>query len=383
MLYKFSIALYLFLLVGLPAHSQDSLDVSLLTFGPGQDLYSCYGHTGIRIQNHTTKKDLVFNYGTFNFNQGNFYWKFIRGKLPYTLSIQNYGPVLRQYNYEQRHVYEQLLDLSSKEENAIYKSLIENYKPENREYLYDFFFDNCSTRPRDIFVNALPDLQWSSLKVNKTFRDLINEYNGNKGWADFGIDLIIGSVADRKATDQEAMFLPDYLQDALNESFVGSNPTVASQSLVLDYIPETVQRKTKMNHIPFYVCFFLLIIEMVVFFVYRNKASKGVNWYDTFWWILLTIGGIILAFMWWGTDHIATKQNYNLLWMHPMYILMLLKSNSQAKKIAIVSFMLFIMIAGGVHFMGFQIFHSGTLLLLVLLLVKISRHLLTLKQTSV
>jgi hypothetical protein len=138
----------------------DQAVISLITADPGEELYSLFGHSAIRVKDTVNNQDLVFNYGTFNFNTPNFYMKFTRGKLLYMLSIQQFDRFKRSYEYEKRDLKEQILNLTQDQKQAIFQFLLWNYQPENRYYKYDFFFDNCATRIRDVFIDELPGLNF-------------------------------------------------------------------------------------------------------------------------------------------------------------------------------------------------------------------------------
>ena len=133
----------LFFFTGLSAQNfGPDTKISLITIGPGHDLYSKFGHSAIRLSDPSQGLDLSYNYGTFDFDTPNFYGKFVRGKLDYILSVDKTFPLLRYYQRTGREVIEQDLLLSPEEVQEVAAFLIENYKPENRTYKYDFFYDS-------------------------------------------------------------------------------------------------------------------------------------------------------------------------------------------------------------------------------------------------
>ena len=196
----------------------ETTTISLLTGSSGTELYNTFGHSAIRVKDTTFNFDTVFNWGTFDFNAPNFYLNFTRGKLLYALSAESYENFKYTFVIENRSVHEQVLDLTLAQKRILYRQLLDNYKPENRYYKYDFFFDNCATRIRDIVANAygedfqynFPD-EWQSKP--KTFRNLIDLYLTKKHWSDFGIDIALGLPTDAVATPSDYMFLPDYLAE--------------------------------------------------------------------------------------------------------------------------------------------------------------------------
>src|SRR6185369_13807343 len=198
---------------------QDSsckIHVSLLTCSPGLDLYSSWGHSALRVVDSLANIDIIYNYGTFDFDDPGFYSKFTRGKLLYFVSVQKFEGFLEEYQYYQRGITEQVLDLSCSEKIKLDLALQENAKEENKYYKYDFTVDNCTTRLRDIvFKNAGSTIITKDIRPSQkiTFRKLINKYldSSYQYWSKFGIDILLGTPLDKKLTNDEAMFLPDYL----------------------------------------------------------------------------------------------------------------------------------------------------------------------------
>ena len=205
---------------------------SLVTIGPGDELYSGFGHSVLWIYDPVSGLDNAYNYGTFSFAEGNFYVKFLRGTLPYTLSV---APLMQQTPYwqaENRSIKEQILNLSPSQKQKLYDVLETNYLPQNRKYQYKFFYDNCSTRMVDVLKAAVGDsLQFPGYtKDTLSFRQWIDRYAyKQKPWSDFGMDLAIGAPSDDIATPAQATFLPDNLSSAFDDSKI----KVGNQTLPL------------------------------------------------------------------------------------------------------------------------------------------------------
>ena len=220
---------------GVPLYLSEHTRVSLLTSSPGEDLYAQFGHSAIRITDTLSGQDLVFNYGLFDFNTPGFYVKFIRGKLPYQLGIQRFDAFLNAYIEENRQCRELEINLNEKERLALINFLSVNYLPENREYPYDFFFDNCATRIRDILENKFqanyPD---TSLVKKASFRHFLAQYVGQNSWINVGFYLILGLPADAIATFRDEMFLPDYLEKHLENAFL-SGQLLAKNKITILY----------------------------------------------------------------------------------------------------------------------------------------------------
>lgn len=301
-------------------------EVSLITVGPGSDLYSKFGHSAIRLNDPDQNLDIAYNYGTFDFNTPNFYPKFVRGKLDYILSVDPTKPLLRYYFRTGREVIEQQLMLSPSEVQYLADFLAENYKPENRTYQYDFFYDNCATRIRDVLEDTRPSLQLEEhISSKKVYRDLLIEKLQGDPLILLGINLILGPVTDRAIDVRGEMFLPTYLMNNLERTIprepvlVGPKKTLAPDNFIIQTAPFWKQ--------PALYVWLILLITLV----WRNDqrtftVSKVVSI------VLITLVSLcfgLFSFMWLFTEHETTHANLNLLWANPFIIYMLWKAFKQ------------------------------------------------------
>ncbi len=299
------------------------LRISLLTCTPGKELYSSFGHSAFRVTDSTRAYDLVFNYGTFDFYDPDFYEKFVKGKLLYFVSIDSLNGFLEEYDYFKRGVTEQSINISCPEKQKLVAALFENAKEENKYYRYDFNYDNCTTRLRDMLEKAVGDTLDTKNIVphpgSTTFRHLIHSYldRGGQQWSKFGIDILLGSPIDKKITNREAMFLPNYLLMAFDSSALNGQPVVGEKKVLLNYFDAY---KTKSRITPFLVFGILFLIVAVVSFLTRSKWSLFFKVFDFFFFLTLGIIGIVILFMWFATDHAMTRDNFNLLWAFPTHI---------------------------------------------------------------
>ena len=197
-------------------------EVSLLTISPGDELYMGFGHSAVRVVDPQNRLDRIYNYGTFSFDEPGFYIKFCRGQLDYQLSAYDYKYAYLMYTREERSMKEQVFRMTPQMKQAVYEALETNHLKENRRYRYDFFFDNCATRIRDIFESALGEsfTIYESNDRDLTFRNYIDQYLVPMQWADFGIDLVLGAKTDYPASAREAMFLPDYLFEGFDKATI-------------------------------------------------------------------------------------------------------------------------------------------------------------------
>lgn len=305
------------------AFAQNScpLRISLLTCAPGEELYSTFGHTAIRVIDSTTGVDEVYNYGTFEFSP-DFYYQFVKGKLLYALSVEEFQRFIFQYQAESRSIIEQELALDCEQKQQLYTALRTNALPENRFYRYDFLFDNCTTRARDILVkNSGGVVTYRPLfpAEQPTFRHLIYGYlnRANQDWSKFGIDLLLGAKLDRRATNEEAMFLPDNLMKAFDTATVNGVPVVKEEEplLVMPFVASESYPIT-----PFRLFTFLLVAIGVLSFVKQGWAYRVIRVFDFLLFFTLGCVGVLLLFMWFGTDHQLTANNYNLVWAPPTHL---------------------------------------------------------------
>ncbi len=194
--------------------------ISLLTCSPGEEMYARYGHTAIRLLDTEAKIDWCFNYGTFSFNSGNFYWNFVRGETYYQLSVEPAEDFFSDYAEEGRGVYEQRLNLTEEQSVRMRNALLKNCRPENREYLYNFVFDNCATRPyyliKSIVGEDLPSTYqgWEG----RAYRDFIRHYTRPNSVMDFLTNMIFGRRADVAMHGEQRLFLPEELMFYLSEA---------------------------------------------------------------------------------------------------------------------------------------------------------------------
>ena len=326
MLHKFLISYFLFLISYSGFSQTDSCHVriSLLTCSPGQELYSTFGHSALRVTDSVSNEDIVYNYGTFNFDEPGFYTKFIRGKLLYYLSTQDFSSFKQDYEQEKRSMIEQVLNLSCNEKQKMVQLLHENLMGENKFYKYDFLFDNCTTRLRDLLEKAADTTVFFSRVVNKktTFRQHIFEYMdyNDKLWTKLGMDILLGNNTDAVMDNRQAMFLPDYLLKGFDSGRIANKPVVEFKNIVIDLPVEKPQKNFFTN--PVFI-FWLLLFVIVLISLSKNNFS---NWFlygfDGFLFFITGFAGTIMLVMWFGTEHIVCRNNYNLLWAWPIHAVM-------------------------------------------------------------
>lgn len=304
----------------------DSLDISLLTCSQGNELYSAFGHSAIRVQDRLNQVDAVFNYGTFDFSQEGFYINFVRGRLLYFLDIDQFESFYNQYKYEGREIRELGLRLTGVEKENILKFLLWNSKRENRFYAYDFFWDNCSTRVRDIFSKELKyKLVWNTAgwDTSITLRNCLKPYVHHLPWVDFGFDLILGLPCEKTAGVMDQTFLPDRLDRLVR------NASLQTDSGKLSFIVrDTVllpSYNIKTSSSPFLSplsCFTILFIIVSGLTIAERKKKILFPALD---YLMLGGSGFLgFFFLLMGlTEHYSTPWNLNMLWLLPTNLIVL------------------------------------------------------------
>lgn len=317
---------FLSAMAGGMAQSQDlplgeNAFASVIVCEPGNDFYTTFGHAAIRICDPGQNIDVVYNYGTFDFNTKNFYLKFAMGRLDYCLSRANFGHYLEDYIIERRAVWEQRLDLTNQEVNNLFLALEWNYLPANRYYRYDFFRDNCATRVRDMINNSLihrtlftPTTPADAL----SYRELINSLMDRKlEWWRFGTDLLLGTRCDRPCNSDEYMFLPKELLVQLDTTTVSNTgkPLVAQKNKICsDTRPELSDSVS-----PTIVFWFIFVATLCVTVIGWAKRWR-LQWMDAILFGAAALISLFLIFMWFASAHYCTKLNLNLFWASPLFI---------------------------------------------------------------
>ena len=310
--------------------------ISLLTVSPGAELYSTFGHSAYRIKDPIQGLDVVYNYGAFDFRTEGFYVKFLRGTLPYQISGNYFENEITDWTQEQRYVVEQVLNLSQAQKQGVYDFLQNNYLPQNREYAYKFFYDNCSTRLRDVLKKVCKDsLTFSkTLHADSSYRQWIDIYarKNEKLWADFGMDLAIGEPSDEITGANGAMFLPDNLSDAFDNAKIQKDSTwqpLVSEKIELNrgMMPVIVKEKEPINPNMFFWTFFFLV---TAFTLYQFKKTKNSFVFDKILFTIVGIFGWFIFLLWFFTDHGVTENNLNIIWTYPfLFPIALLLNNKK------------------------------------------------------
>lgn len=368
----------LFILLGLNtlALGQKSIpsnaQISVLTIGPGDNLNDAFGHNGIRIK--TTYSDIVYDFGRYNFEDPNFYLNFAKGKLNYLQGKAYTNNVLDFYKSENRSIKEQILNLDAKQKKTLHAFLEANYAKNKGAYLYDFFYDNCATKIRDVVELASSNTIKYDLPTDyksQTFRDLIQNNLNRNTWGSLGIDIALGAVIDREATPREHLFLPENIYKFFEKASI-NNQSLVSESKTLNQV-----NKSKITGIFIFspLVILTLLASFIGFITYKDfKNSKRSKWLDVSIHVILGSIGLLLCLLWFATDHSATANNYNLLWAFPISLIAVIEANKNTPKkwfIAYLKFCLLMLCLLTIHWLtGVQEFAPVLIPILIALFVR-------------
>lgn len=330
--------LFIFLLLCLPfatvqaqeqkRETPDSIHISLLTCASGEEIYSLFGHTAIRYENYTRGIDAVFNYGIFNFNAPNFILRFALGETDYQLGANNYERFAAEYYYLERDVWQQELNLTPQEKEKLIALLEENYRPENRVYRYNFFYDNCATRPRDLIEKSIEGTleyadNMTDTNTGTSFRDLLHKYSEGHPWSRFGMDLCMGSQADKIINRRLMMFVPFYVQEYFDKARIidkegQTRPLVLNEEKIVITGNGEIDRVSEgFTPMQAALLLFILIAAITIYGIRRRKTFWGI---DLVLFFAAGVVGCILAFLALFSQHPAVSPNYLLFVFHPFHL---------------------------------------------------------------
>ncbi len=308
------------------ASASDSIRISLLTCAPGSEIYSLFGHTAIRCENLTKKEDWVFNYGMFSFNTPNFVYRFVKGETDYQLGVIEYPYFEGEYAMRGSSVYQQELNLTPEEKDGIIRLLRENYRPANRTYRYNYFYDNCTTRARDKIEQGIAGkVVYPETEGKHTFRSIVREYTEGHEWSAFGIDLCLGSEADEPIDERKQMFAPFYMLDFARRAMIHRAdtvvPLVKAEKKLLDFPEkdEELFEKGEGLSLPSpmtcALAWWMLTIGIMAWSIWKNKVC----WiWDIILFGIQGLGGCVIAFLFFFSLHPTVGSNWLLMILNPL-----------------------------------------------------------------
>lgn len=368
---------------------EDSIKVSLMTCAPGTEIYALFGHTALRYEDTARGEDWVFNYGMFSFNTPHFIYRFVKGETDYELGVTPYSYFEGSYAMRGSSVYQQTLNLTMAEKQKLRRLLEENYQPENRVYRYNFFYDNCTTRARDIIEECIEGkVVYPDGKEGLSFRDIVHQYTKGHEWDELGIDMCLGSEADEPVDARKQMFAPFYMLEAAGKATIVAGdsvrPFVLQEKKVVDVEPEGGEGGFPLSPL---VCVCVLMGAVCLVGWIQLKVKKVIWIWDLFLFGVQGLAGCVIAFLVCFSTHPTVGSNWLILLLNPIpliYLPVMVYRAIKGKKdlyhlINIVYLTLFIMVMPFVQ----QKFNATVLpLALCLLLCSASHVLLYYRQNN-
>ena len=314
----------------------DAVRISLLTCQPHEEVYSIYGHTAIRYQDLARGTDLAVNYGMFSFHKPYFVLRFVFGLTDYEMGIEPFEAFCAQYASYGSGVYEQMLNLTPEEKLTIAKAIDTNYEPQNRVYRYNYFYDNCTTRARDMITNHLQArVDYTPEKSHDTtsYRQIVRQCANNTPWIRFGNDILLGIKADLLIDRAQRQFLPanlmnDFESATLNNGSGSKRKLIASSGWV---VQPGVQ--TSSSSFPLSPTAFMLILAAIILgtTAIESKLNTRFRWFDAFWLLLCGLIGIILFVMIFS-QHPTVSINLQILFFCPYTLLYIYRAVKKSKE---------------------------------------------------
>lgn len=350
-------------------------EVSILTIGPGTSLNDAFGHSAIHIKDPMYRLDIVYDYGRYDFETEGFYLNFAKGKLNYEIGAANYKPFISYYKSKRREVKSQTLNLSLAEKQALFQKLQQNILPQNKSYLYDFFYNNCATKIKDNIVSVSEKpIEFEQPKdfEQHTFRALIRSQVEQNSWGGFGIDLALGSIIDQVAPVDDHMFLPRYIHHFFEVAkFKNKNEPLIKKQEILSGQQLNVTHSFWSS--PLFIFSILSILILLV--TYKNyKSNTRAKWLDISIFSVTGLIGVLLLLLWFATDHTATAYNYNLLWafaFNLLFIPTLLKKRVKKRFVGYLKFLILMMFLMALHWStGVQSFNIGLIPVWIAILLR-------------
>lgn len=306
--------------------NMDSVEISLLTCRPRQNVYSLYGHTAIRIQDKQNHLDMAVNYGMFSFDKPFFILRFVFGLTDYSMDIEDFEAFRIYYATRGAGVKQQTLNLTKEEKRAIIDAIIKNYEPQNRVYRYSYFYDNCTTRARDILLdNIKGTIRYQTRNKNsESYREMIHDYNEQQRWARFGNDLLLGIKADFPTNHEQQQFLPDNLRKDFDNAVVidknGQKRALVSNSSWV-VLPGTQAEWSGFPLSPT-TCAIIFFVIVVAVSIYERCETKMFWGMDIFLMLLTGLCGLILLAMVFS-QHPTVRVNLQILLLNPISLIFL------------------------------------------------------------
>ncbi|AUC84408.1 hypothetical protein CW731_03430 [Polaribacter sp. ALD11] len=358
-------------------HLSVNSEISIVTAGPGEELYEKFGHSAIRIKDPILNLDLIYNYGVFDFEAPNFLLNFAQGKMYYLLAKYDFKYFLASYKKDKRWLKQQVLNLNQDEKQQFFVYLENNALEENATYLYDPFFDNCASKLRDITQTILNEnvlLNSNKIENNKTLRGLMNQEIYWNTWGNFGINLIAGTILDTKRNQLAYTYLPDYLYETFKNGKIKSTDKlinlVKREDILLNF-DEIGNSSSFFSPLTIFMLFLLIVIFITYKDVKNKRRTRSLDFTIFF---ITGLVGLILTYLWFFSSHKTAPNNFNILWAflpNLYFAFKISKKNSimWLQKYVLI-LLLFLVLISFLWIFGIQVFPIAVIPLLILLFIR-------------
>ena len=352
----------------------DSIEVSLLTCQPHDEVYSLYGHTALRWHDLRTGLDIAFNWGVFNFKAPHVVTRFVFGLTDYELGPIPYNIFQKEYRHFGSMVTEQVLNLSGEEIMRLEGLLDQNLQPENRVYRYNYFYNNCTTKARDIIEQCVNgDMKYAEREDFKpSYRDMVHEMTRNKRWAQWGNDLLLGIKADQPTTLRQQEFLPHNLMYDFDRAQIYENgvyrPLVKERRIAVPAGVQSIKKEFPITPIQY---FCIMLVIGIIFFIMEWRQQGIYIYWDA---LLMVISGVIgiILFLMLFSQHPTVSLNLQIILFNPIHWLFLWPVIRGKKTIywKILAVLCVLFLIGGL----FQSYAEGIWILALCLLLQCIMH---------
>ena len=356
--------------------------ISIISIGEGSSLADAFGHTGIRVISNGS--DIVFNFGVYDFSAPNFYSNFVKGRPVYKLAVQKYENFKDGYIYQNRYLVEHELNINEESKMNIIDLLINNSRPENKYYTYDYLRDNCSTRVADILIddtnNEFKDDKLESEAVF-TYRELIHKKIGENSWAAVGIDLCLGAIIDKKISVRETFFIPEKLMQYMDELMIDYSKPITKNII---FSPDSPSRYNEGFPKPFLLNSIIsFLIILLTYFNFKNNSwNRSI---DFIIYLFSGLVGVLIIYLWFFSNHFASAQNFNFLWAFPFNLVVvfaLIRKTPPLWTINFVKLNIILLILLFIHWTtGVQKYNITLLPIFISLLVRYSYLVIQINKT--
>ena len=349
----------------------DSIEVSLLTCSPHEEIYSLYGHTALRWHDFNKGEDIAFNWGVFDFHKPYFVLRFVFGLTDYELGAYPYNLFLQEYKEYGSSVTEQVLNLTTEEKLAVKQALIENLQPENKVYRYNYFYDNCSLRPRDIIERCIKGRVKYAPRENyaPTYREMVRTCTRNHPWGTFGNDMLLGLRADQTTDIRQQEFLPENLMYDVDRATIYADgkyrPLVKERRIALQPGVQVIEDDFPLSPTE---CACLLLIVSIIIAIMEWKRRKTLKYWDALLMIVQGLAGCVLFVMLFS-QHPTTSTNLQIFILNPLPIFFIhtVLRRRNTHWWTVLTVMLILFIAGSL----FQHYAEGMMILALSLLIRV------------